>query len=287
MKFKDNLLKNMMAMYVDALIPRYGLEESVQLVHWLVEDFFGASKTQLTLNPGWRLTESEMLKLHWAVKDLKNNRPVQYILGKVHFFNLVLKVTPEVLIPRPETEELVDWVLTKEVEEQLSFLDAGTGSGCIALALKKHRPNAGVLAYDKSASALEVAGENARINGLEVVFFEADMCDENLPVERHFDVMISNPPYVMFSEQALMQANVLENEPHGALFVDDDSPLVFYEGILKQAARHLKTGGRIYFEINEQLGKEMLSLLRQHGFVKTELKHDLRGKPRFVGGVKG
>ncbi len=287
MKFKDNLLKNMMAMYVDALIPQYGLEESVQLVHWLVEDFFGATRTQLTLNPGWRLTESEMLKLHWAVKDLLNNRPVQYILGKVSFFDLVLKVTPEVLIPRPETEELVDWILVSETEVDLSFLDAGTGSGCIALALKKQRPHARVLAYDKSLSALKVATENAGSHGLEVVFFEADMCEESLPFENQMDVIISNPPYVLNSEQALMQANVLENEPHVALFVEDETPLFFYEGILKQAARHLKTGGRIYFEINEKMGEKMLNLLGQHGYVNTELKSDLRGKPRFVRGMKG
>jgi len=273
MKFKDNLLKNMMVMYVETLIPQFGRDESDQL--------------QLAVNPGWRLSESEMLKLHWAVKDLKNNRPVQYILGKVHFLDLELKVSQEVLIPRPETEELVDWILTRETGEQLTLLDAGTGSGCIALTVKKHRPNADVLAYDKSTSALEVAGENARINGLEVDFFEADMCNDTLPIEKQLDVIVSNPPYVMLSEQALMQANVLENEPHVALFVDDDTPLVFYEGILKQAAMYLKAGGRIYFEINEQLGEEMLNLLGQHGFIKTELKHDLRGKLRFVTGIKG
>jgi len=274
-------------MYVEALVPQFGRDESVQLVSWLVEDFFGATKTQLALNPGWRLSESEMLKLHWAVKDLKNNRPVQYILGKVQFFDLTLKVTPDVLIPRPETEELVDWVLTRETGAQGSFLDAGTGSGCIALALKKHRPNARVSAYDISAAALEVAEENARINGLEVDFFEADMCVDILPVEEQLDVIVSNPPYVMLREQALMQANVLENEPHGALFVLDEVRLVFYDGILKQSSRYLKVGGRIYFEINEQLGEEMLDLLGQYGFTKTELKHDLRGKPRFVTGIKG
>ncbi len=287
MKFKDNLLKNMMAMYVDALIPQYGRGEAVQLVNWLVEDFFGASKTRLAIKPNWRLSESEMLTLHWAVKDLINNRPVQYILGKVSFFDLILKVSPAVLIPRPETEELVDWILTRETDRMFSILEAGTGSGCIALALKKHRPEAQVLAYDKSVAALEVATENSRLLGLQVVFFEADMHEPELPIGQKVDVLVSNPPYVLLGEKAMMQANVLDYEPHVALFVEDTRPLFFYEGILKQAANHLNTGGRIYFEINENMGEEMLILLGKHGFVNTELKSDLRGKSRFISGIKG
>ncbi|MBU3928032.1 MAG: peptide chain release factor N(5)-glutamine methyltransferase [Bacteroidetes bacterium] len=286
MKFKNNLLKQLVSDYIAELTPIYNKEEAAQMVYWLTEDFFGISRTGMILNPEKKLSESEMLTLHFAVKSLKSHVPVQYIIGKVAFLNLSLKVTRAVLIPRPETEQLVDWIMQVETTPSLKILDIGTGSGCIALALKQGLPDASVWGYDQSSEALAVAMQNAKSNGLEVLFFKADIFQAKIDELEPMDVITSNPPYVLQSEKCVMQANVLDYEPHTALFVPDDTPLLYYEGILKQAKRLLRSGGRIYFEINETKGREMVALLHSWDYEEVHLKHDLNGKPRFVSGVK-
>ncbi|MHB8843032.1 MAG: N5-glutamine methyltransferase family protein, partial [Candidatus Aquicultor sp.] len=175
----------------------------------MTEDLFGISRTGMLLNPEKRLSESEMLTLHFAAKSLKSHVPVQYIIGKVAFLNLSLKVTGAVLIPRPETEQLVDWILQIETTPRLKFLDIGTGSGCIALAIKQVLADASVWGYDQSSEALAVAIQNAKSNGLEVHFFKADIFQENINELEPMDVIISNPPYVLQSEKYNMHANVL------------------------------------------------------------------------------
>jgi len=285
MKFKNNLLKQLVSDCIAELMPTYKKEEAAQMVFWLTEDFFGMTKSALLLNPERRLSESEMLSLHFAVKSLKSHVPVQYIIGKVEFINLSLQVTPVVLIPRPETEQLVDWILQIETAQGLKILDIGTGSGCIALAIKQGLPNASVWGYDQSSDALVVALQNAKSNGLDVHFFKGDIFQEKIELDP-VDVVISNPPYVMQSEKSVMQPNVLEYEPYTALFVPDETPLLYYEGILKQAQLLLKPEGRIYFEINEAMGTEMVALLNTWDYKAVHLKHDLNGKPRFISGIK-
>ncbi|MDP2723444.1 MAG: peptide chain release factor N(5)-glutamine methyltransferase [Bacteroidales bacterium] len=272
--------------YIVDLVPVYNKEEASQLVFWLTEAFFNVSRTRLALYPDQRLTESEMLKLHFAVKELKKHTPVQYIIGEVSFLNIVLKVTPAVLIPRPETEELVDWVLKKETSQNLHILDIGTGSGCIALSIKNELPHSRVRGYDQSEAALAIARENALLNDLDVNFFKADMFQEQIVGLESMDVIISNPPYVLDTEKTLMKPNVLEYEPHIALFVTNDAPLMCYEAILKQARLLLNSGGRIYFEINESMGEEMVKLMLTYGYRDVQLKSDLNNKPRFLMGVK-
>lgn len=272
--------------YISELEVLYEKEEAEQLIYWLTEAFFGVSRTHLALNPKKRLSESEMLKLHFAVKELNKFKPVQYIVGEIPFLDLTLKVSPAVLIPRPETEQLVDWILHVEKDENLFVLDAGTGSGCIALALKQGMDKASVWAYDQSEDALEVARQNSELNGQQVVFFKADMLleiDDNLLT---FDIVVSNPPYVLHGERIKMLPNVLDYEPDQALFVSDDSPLVFYQGIINQSEHILKRGGRIYFEINEALGQEMVNLLRLSGYKDVQLKCDLNNRHRFISGIK-
>jgi len=279
------LLKQLVSDCIEELMPTYKKEEAAQMVFWLTEDFFGMTKSALLLNPERRLSESEMLSLHFAVKSLKSHVPVQYIIGKVEFLNLSLQVTPVVLIPRPETEQLVDWILQIETAQGLKILDIGTGSGCIALAIKQGLPNASVWGYDQSSDALVVALQNAKSNGLDVHFFKGDIFQEKIELDP-VDVVISNPPYVMQSEKSVMQPNVLEYEPYTALFVPDETPLLYYEGILKQAQLLLKPEGRIYFEINEAMGTEMVALLNTWDYKAVHLKHDLNGKPRFISGIK-
>jgi release factor glutamine methyltransferase len=286
MEFRDNLLAHMIDRYVVDLEKYYDKEEARALIYWLAEDFFGATRTKLVLKPNWRLSESEMLKLHFAYKELKNYKPVQYILGHVPFMDLSLSVSPDVLIPRPETEQLVDWIFHQESSGGQFVLDAGTGSGCIALSLKKQWPDALVYGYDNSIKALEIAKTNARLNNLEVTFFEANMCIEVLPDGILFDIIVSNPPYVLDSEHQVMRPNVLDYEPHRALFVGDDDPLRFYKAILIQSRQSLKPNGRVYFEINEQMGDQMTVLLKEMNYSEICVKRDLNDKVRFISGVK-
>ncbi len=220
------------------------------------------------------------------IHRLSTQEPVQYILGKAWFSGIEFTVNPHVLIPRPETEELVDWILKTE-NDPVHLLDIGTGSGCIALALAHYRPGFTILGLDVSEDALAIAKGNATSLNLNVGFIQADILQQPvIASEPQFDVIVSNPPYVMESEQALMASRVLEYEPGTALFVPDADPLKFYTAILGFSKDHLKTGGRIYFEINEQLGDSMVQLLTGKGYTQVEIKKDIHEKHRFVRGVK-
>jgi release factor glutamine methyltransferase len=286
MKFTSNLLKTLVAEYTAQLQKICPVDEAKSLIYWLTEAYFGVNRLQLAMHPDTRLNESEMLKLLFAVKALKQHKPVQYVVGEMTFSGLRIKVSPEVLIPRQETEQLVQWIAESEINRVSGILDVCTGSGCIALALKNLLPQTDVMGYDFSDQAVAKAKENAALNDLEVSFFVESVFTpaiEGLPV---FDVVVSNPPYVLESEKELMRPNVLNFEPHEALFVPDDQPLLFYESVLKQSATYLRKGGRIYFEINEAKGEEMIHLLRVFGFTEIEVKNDLNGKPRMVRAVR-
>ncbi len=259
----------------------------MSLLNVLIRHFFDLSLADLLANPDFRLTESEILKLHFAVKELKDFRPVQYILGETTFLGLKIKLNESVLIPRPETEELVQLVLSGEKVPGLKVLDIGTGSGCIALALKKKMDTAQLSGTDISPQALELARQNSLDAGVEVSFFEMDILDEGRwPLAGKYDVIVSNPPYVTQSEKKLMQDNVLKYEPHQALFVPDDDALVFYRTIFDFAGIHLKPGGRIYLEINETKGEEVAAQALAKDFEAVKLHNDIHGKNRFISAIR-
>lgn len=245
---------------------------------------------QRVLNANETLPRKSIEQLHLALNELKTGKPVQYVTGICDFLGLELKVEPGVLIPRPETEELVLWA-TSELESiapqrPAAVIDIGTGSGCIALSLAKRLPMASISACDVSPEALKVANENARLNKVEIEFFACDILHEamvNENFKKHsYDCMVSNPPYVRHSEKKWMRHNVLNFEPSLALFVDDSDPLLFYKAIGELALHALKPGGLLFFEINESLSEETSELLTQMGYTNIEIRSDLFGKPRFI-----
>ena len=251
----------------------------------LGEAYMNMSRIQMSLNLERELTEAELLKFESALQRLLNHEPVQYIIGETEFYGLPMKVDKNVLIPRPETEELVEWVLqdlkTSGVDNP-RILDIGTGSGCIAISLAKNIPGAAVTALDVSVGALQVAKANANLNGVSLDFDQIDILEvEKLSVS--YDIIVSNPPYVRELEKHEIRPNVLENEPETALFVKDENPLLFYEKITKLAQAGLKENGSLYFEINQYLGVETELLLKKAGF-ETELRKDFLGNDRMLKG---
>lgn len=242
---------------------------------------------------GWGFTEqvvkkheqvsaTDFGKIEAIVVRLKQFEPIQYILGETEFYGLRLKVNPSVLIPRPETEELVQWIIQGNLPENSRILDIGTGSGCIALSLKSHLKNIQVSGMDISEKALEVARQNALKNRLEVDFFQADVLSWEDFEWDFYDVIVSNPPYIRESEKPQMHANVLEYEPENALFVSDGDPLLYYRSIAAFAKKHLVEKGLLFFEINENLGTEINELLVEYGFGDIEIRKDINGKFRMV-----
>lgn len=294
MKLKE--IQNIFHQKLDAI---YGKDEVNSFFYLLIEFFCDFSRIKLALEPDKSISKTEESFIFQALQRLKAEEPIQYILGETEFYGLPFKVNKHTLIPRPETEELVEQVLNcysgRGEKSQLSILDIGTGSGCIAITLATNLPKAKVYALDVSAKAIEKAKENAILNKVEVTFVEASILETenakqrllNHCLEPHtLDVIISNPPYVRNLEKQEMRPNVLENEPHLALFVEDNNPLQFYEAITKFAVENLKPKGELYFEINEYLGKEMIALLEENNFEDIELKQDVFGKDRILKGRK-
>jgi release factor glutamine methyltransferase len=242
-------------------------------------------KIEVMENLDFRISESMMLKFNFAVKDLKKHKPIQYILEVCDFLNLSLHVTPNVLIPRPETEELTQKIIHHHKNFTGKILDICTGSGCIPLALKNHFQNAIVHGLDNSRRAIDVARKNADNHLLNVEFFVADIF--NYETEQRYDIIVSNPPYVLHSEKLQMHENVLHYEPHQALFVDDKKPLIFYTAIIDFAKKHLNSNGNLYFEINEKFGDKIAETLEKQGFSNIKIEQDFRGKERFVFAMQG
>lgn len=267
----------------------YIKEEIDTFFYLLSEKFYGIKRIDLAMQPEKNISD-EVLILE-ALALLKKEHPIQYILGETEFYSLPFIVNKNVLIPRPETEELVEWILhchseRSEESRKISVLDIGTGSGCIAVSLAKKLPNAKVYGFDISTKALKVAKENAKLNSVGVEFLEGDILnDENWETffkDLKFDVIASNPPYVRLQEKQLMKPNVLEHEPHLALFVEDDNALLFYHTVAKFAKQFLAPSGHLFFEINEHLGEEIIVLLEQMDFKDIMLKQDVFGKDRMV-----
>ncbi|MGV8945286.1 MAG: peptide chain release factor N(5)-glutamine methyltransferase [Lutibacter sp.] len=248
----------------------------------LVEFKLHLSRIQLALDHNFNLDNDDLDFLQSALSKLKNQIPIQYVVGETAFYGLIFKVDKNVLIPRPETEELIDWVVKDHKNSSFTkILDMGTGSGCIAISLAKNLPNAVVSAIDISAEALNVAKNNAILNNVKVNFIHTDILNlQKLP--ENFDIIVSNPPYIRELEKAQMQQNVLSNEPHIALFVENGNPLLFYNKIADLAKNHLTKNGVLYFEINQYLGAETVDLLKTKGFKKIELKKDIYGVDRMV-----
>ena len=282
MKLKE--IKNRFHLELDTLFPS---EEVGSFFYMLIEAYYSVSRLDLALDSGLEV-ENESLILH-ALEDLKQQKPIQYILGETEFYGLTFKVNKNTLIPRPETEELISWVLKMKPENKnLNILDIGTGSGCIAISIAKNIPNAKVYALDVSENALVVAKENAKNNNVDVIFVNEDILavsNKNLEKQTQFDIIVSNPPYVRHLEKKMMEPNVLDNEPHLALFVDDDNPLQFYKAITEFAVKNLKENGMLFFEINEYLGNEMIQLLKSNNFKNIQLKQDFFKKDRMIKGT--
>ncbi len=269
----------------------YELSEARAISLRLFEDLLGFGQTSVILGNDIVLNEEKLNLLCDSLTNLALHLPVQYVTGKTFFREMMLWVNESVLIPRPETEELVQWVLDDLKTGQLnnvspSIWDIGTGSGAIAISLAREWGSSVLFASDISNDALQVARSNGQNNHVNIRFFSHDILTDPLP-EHKFDIVVSNPPYVMDAEKKLMQPNVLDNEPSLALFVPDDDPLVFYRAIALAAARVLKRGGALYFEINENLGQDTVSVVQSAGFSDVELKRDFLGKERFIKGVIG
>ena len=278
MTFKDQRLA-----FAEILKGGYPLEEINSFFYILTEHFFSFNRFETHQKDDVVFPAEKELVFSEILKRLKQYEPIQYIIGETEFFGLPFKVTKATLIPRPETEELVELVIAKFNESKDSFklLDIGTGSGCIAISLAKNLSNAIVSAIDISEEALKIAKDNAQLNNVSVKFIKADILKTS-QLEDVYDIIVSNPPYVRDLEKKLMQSNVLDFEPEGALFVSDNDPLVFYRSIAILAKKSLKPNGLIVFEINEYLALEMTQMLTDLGFTSVLVKKDIFGKDRII-----
>lgn len=267
----------------------YDAQEIESFFFLILESFHRKKRIDLALEPEMEMDALQLLRWESALAELKRQKPIQYILGETEFYGLPFLVNEHVLIPRPETEELVALILAegkgKREEGKVSILDIGTGSGCIPIAIKKNLPDAEVYAIDVSEKALATAMKNAALNEVEVHFIQKDiLATEDLG--QVFDVIVSNPPYVRHLEKAEIKPNVLEHEPHLALFVADDDALLFYRKIATLAQNHLMPNGKLYFEINQYLGKETLALVESFGFTEVQLRQDIYGNDRMISATK-
>lgn len=282
----DNSLKSVKAYFNDRLQSIFSDRELKLMFQLCVEKRLNKS-TLLALTENVRLSESDLLFFRSVVKRLLDGEPFQYIHGDTLFYDLILKTDSRALIPRPETEELVDWIVQSTSSNPSKIIDFCSGSGCIALALKSKFTSAIIEGYDVSTDALKLSQENAIFTKLDVVFKQFDLlADTGGVLLQEVDLIVSNPPYVLESDKVQMHANVLDFEPHLALFVADENPLQFYKVIAEKAQELLKDGGWLYFEIHEKLGEEMIELLRFLDFEHIDVKQDLQGKDRMIRGQK-
>ncbi|KGL62955.1 peptide chain release factor N(5)-glutamine methyltransferase [Polaribacter sp. Hel1_85] len=295
------ILKEFKTFFSDELSDIYPKTEIDSFFFLLIEDKLNLQRIDTVLKPDFLINETVLLELKSIINRLQKEEPLQYILGETEFYGLPFKVNKNTLIPRPETEELVEWIIqevtkrqsdkvvkfntdvisTKNKEKSLSILDIGTGTGCIPISLAKNLKNVTVSTIDVSSEALKTAKQNAILNNVDISFLEMDiLVAEKLP--QQYDIIVSNPPYVRELEKVEIKNNVLENEPHLALFVDDENPLIFYSKIADLAKTYLAKNGLLFFEINQYLGKETKEMLNQKGFKNIELKKDLFGNDRMT-----
>jgi len=277
-------LKLFKEQFYNKLESKFPQSEIATFFKILIDSYLSIKPVDLVLNPDLELSVEQLKLMKTAEERLHTNEPIQYIIGETEFYGYPFEVTDAVLIPRPETEELVEWI-TKDLQEQvftnLSILDIGTGSGCIAISLAKNLPNAKISAIDISERAIELAQRNAEKNAVSVNFLERDILNTSV-LPHKYTVIVSNPPYVRNLEKAEIVSNVLDHEPELALFVDDNDPLIFYRKISELAYSFLEEEGVLYFEINQYLGEETINLIKNIGFTTVELRDDFAGKPRMI-----
>jgi release factor glutamine methyltransferase len=299
--------------FIQALLSIYDLGEAESFFYLILEEKQQLKRIDLALNPDLTFSNAEIQLWNSILEQLQKEIPIQYLLGKTSFYGLDFEVNENVLIPRPETEELVEWIIQSQKvevrsgklemgsgklgEEQsaklereqqirkINILDIGTGSGCIAIALAKNLPNAEVFAVDVSEKALATAEKNAIINEVNVTFLKKNILETD-DLEQQFDLIVSNPPYVRELEKKEIKKNVLDNEPHLALFVADSDALVFYRKIAELAQKNLSPKGQLFYEINQYLGKEMMELLEKMNFQNIELRQDIYGNDRMIRGTR-
>tara|TARA_B110001454_G_C12707166_1_gene429102 strand:- start:126 stop:1046 length:921 start_codon:yes stop_codon:yes gene_type:complete len=298
---KIMILKNFRTYFTDALKEIYPKTEIDTFFFLLIEEKINLQRVDTVMQPDFLIADANLSELKIILKRLQKEEPIQYILGNTEFYGLPFKVNKNTLIPRPETEELVEWVIkevtelqsnnvakldtdvisTKNEEKTLSILDIGTGTGCIPISLAKNLNDVKISAIDVSSEALKVAQQNATLNNVDISFLEMDIL-ETKELPQQYNLIVSNPPYVRELEKVEISNNVLKSEPHLALFVEDDNPLIFYSKIADLAKNHLKEDGLLFFEINQYLGKETVAMLKQKGFNTIKLKKDLFGNDRMI-----
>ncbi len=260
-----------------------GWDDPSVITAWLLEHYLGVSRTDIMINKSVEVSSIDQQQINQAVIRLLNQEPIQYVLEESYFYGRKFVVSPSVLIPRRETEELVAMVRQENLQSGLRVLDVGTGSGCIAVTLAKELNKPKVTAFDINSAAVQLAKKNAVAHQAEVTFIIGDLFDKSLPVPSPFDVIVSNPPYVRLSEARTMDERVLGFEPKEALFVSDEQPLRYFEQIAHRCQKGwVRPGGKVYWEINEALGEQTIDLLRKSGFKKVALRKDMQGKDRFV-----
>ncbi|MDF2432050.1 MAG: release factor glutamine methyltransferase [Mucilaginibacter sp.] len=281
-----NTLKDVFADFKKGLEKVYEPNEIEALTLLVISEILNLSKAQVKAFPEKEVSSSQVEKLVNILSELKSGKPLQYIAGKTEFYGLPFNVNPSVLIPRPETEELVEWVISsvrKENRATGAILDIGTGSGCIAISLKEHLPGFEISAIDISIKALQTAKENAELNQVDIDFIEADILNFKSEIEHSkFEIIVSNPPYVTLADKTQMHINVTDFEPHSALFVPENDPLIFYKAITEYAVDHITDNGMLFFEINENYSEQTIELLSNKGFINIELRQDMSGRDRMI-----
>lgn len=283
----DNSVKSARTYFSDRLKDRFSSNELRFMFQEALMRRLNLCKSDLLLADGLKLSESDLLYVRSIVKRLQADEPFQYIIGSTEFYGLEISCDRRALIPRPETEELVDWIVKDhQGSKHLRVLDLCTGTGCIALALRANLDDATVHALDVSTDALDLARHNGVQNQLTVHFFQLDLLEEAIPAGQPYDIWVSNPPYIPLSDQAEMHRNVLDYEPHLALFVENNDPLRFYRMLALKAEGSLQPGGTIYLEIHERLGEEVQQLLSETGFQEVVLREDMQGRKRMVRATK-
>ena len=278
----SNLLRDVLPYFQRKLKSIYDEREAESIFLWVCETWFGLKKSEV-LNGDKRLTESELLEFRDVVNRLQEHEPIQYILGETEFYGLKFKVDRRVLIPRPETEELVDLIIKKHLShDHLKILDIGTGSGCIPISLKLNLKNSTVSAIDISEDALDLAKQNASKNHADIDFQKVNILSESEKITGTFDIIVSNPPYIPEADKVAMHKNVLEHEPGLALFVSNEDPIIFYRAILDFATRHLNEKGTVWFELHPDFASAVLVYGQALNFTTAEILKDLSGKDRFA-----
>jgi release factor glutamine methyltransferase len=286
MKIATNKLSDLYEFYKTELSLIYDEGELYSIFELVCEKYLNYSKSQVTYHFEENINQSNLINIYNAGVELKKGTPIQYILKEAYFYDLIFNVSNAVLIPRPETEELVDLIIKSQIANNsnpITILDIGTGSGCIPVTLKKHLPQAKVFGIDISEQALEVAKSNAIKNDVNVEFIKEDILSNFLILKSNFSIIVSNPPYVLNSEAQQMDARVLEHEPHLALFVEDNDPIIFYKRIIDLCDKYLEEKGWLFFELNPMYAIDVKNYANDSKFFNfTEILSDMSGKQRFL-----